>query len=53
MFQGGTSFVDLLCFFLSCVCYASVCVCLFVPCGELLGKGLSLGARSWCLTVSL
>ena len=26
-------------FFLSCVCYAFVCVCLFVPCGHLLGKG--------------
>ena len=25
-------------FFLSCVCYAFVCVCLFVPCGHLLGK---------------
>ena len=25
--------------FLSCVCYAFVCVCLFVPCGHLLGKG--------------
>ena len=26
-------------FFLSCVCYAFVCVCLYVPCGHLLGKG--------------
>ena len=26
-------------FFLSCVCYAFVCVCLYVPCGLLLGKG--------------
>ena len=26
-------------FFLSCVCYAVVRVCLFVPCGHLLGKG--------------
>ena len=25
--------------FLSCVCYAFVCVCLFVPSGHLLGKG--------------
>ena len=25
--------------FLSCVCYAFVRVCLFVPCGHLLGKG--------------
>ena len=38
-FQGGTSFVDLLCFFLSCVCYAFVSVCLYVSCGHLLGKG--------------
>ena len=29
--------------FLSCVCYAFVCVCLFVPCGHLLGKGWPLG----------
>ena len=29
-------------FFLSCVCYAFVHVCLFVPCGHLLGKGLAL-----------
>ena len=28
--------------FLSCVCYAFVRVCLFVPCGHLLGKGRSL-----------
>ena len=26
-------------FFLSCVCYAFVYVCLYVPCGHLLGKG--------------
>ena len=51
-FQGGTSFVDLL-FFLSCVCYAFVRVCLYVPCGHLLGKGWPLGSRLWCLTVSL
>ena len=39
-FKGGTSFLDLLCcFFLSCVCYAFVRVCLFVPYGHLLGKG--------------
>ena len=25
--------MDLLCFFLSCVCYAFVHVCLYVPCG--------------------
>ena len=40
-------------FVLSCVCYAFVCVCLFVPCGHLLGKGLPLGSRLWCITVSL
>ena len=51
-FQGGTSFVDLLCF-LSCVCYAFVRVCLYVPCGHLLGKGWPLGSRLWCLTVSV
>ena len=52
-FQGGTSFVDLLCFFLSCVCFAFVRVCLLVPCGHLLGKGWPLGSRLWCITVSL
>ena len=52
-FQGGTSFLDLLYFFLSCVCYAFVRVCLFVPCGHLLGKGWPLGSRLWCITVSL
>ena len=50
-FQGGTSFVDL--FFLSCVCYAFVSVCLYVPCGHLLWKGWPIGSRLWCLTVSL
>ena len=39
--------------FLSCVCYAFVRVCLYVPCGHLLGKGCPLGSRLWCLTVSL
>ena len=52
-FQGGAPFVDHLCFFLSCVCYAFVHVCLYVPCGHLLGKGWPLGSRLWCLTVSL
>ena len=52
-FQGGTSFVDLLCVFLSCVCYVFVRVCLYVLCGHLLGKGWPLGSRLWCLTVSL
>ena len=40
-------------FFLSCVCYAFVRVCLYVPCGHLLGKGCPLGSRLWYLTVSL
>ena len=31
--------MDLLCFFLSCVCYAFVRVCLYMPGGHLLGKG--------------
>ena len=39
--------------FLSCVCYAFVRGCLYVPCGHLLGKGWPLGFRLWCLTVSL
>ena len=30
--------MDFICFFLSCVCYAFVRVCLYVPCGHLLGK---------------
>ena len=40
-------------FFLSCVCYAFVCVCLYVPCGHLLGKGLPIGSRLRRLSVSL
>ena len=40
-------------FFLSCVCYAFVRVCLYVPCGRLLGKGWPLDSRLLCLTVSL
>ena len=40
-------------FFLSCVCYAFVQVCLYVPCGHLLGKGWSLSSHLWRLTVSL
>ena len=45
--------MDLKCFFLSCVCYAFVGVSLFVSCGHLLGKGIPLGCRLWCITVSL
>ena len=52
-FQGGTSFVDLICFVLSCVCYVFVRVCLYVLCCHLLGKGWPLGSHLWCLTVSL
>ena len=51
-FQGGTSFVDLLCFSVL-FCYAFVCVCLCVPCSHLLEKGWPLGSRLWCLTLSL
>ena len=40
-------------FFLSCVCYACVCVCLFVPSGHLLGKRWPLGPRLCCITVNL
>ena len=39
--------------FLSCVCYAFVSVCLYVPCGHLLVKGWPLGSRLLCLTRSL
>ena len=52
-FQGGISFVDLLFFVLSCVCYVFVRICLYVFCGHLLGKDWPLGSRLWCLTVSL
>ena len=47
-FQGGTSFVDLLCFcsVLCLLCF--VRVCLYVLCGHLLGKGWPLGSRLWC-----
>ena len=40
-----------LCLFLSCVCYAFVHVCLFVPCGHQLGKVWPLGSSLWCLIV--
>ena len=64
-FRGGTSFVDLLCFFLSCVCHAFVSACLVVPCGHLLREGADLLIRLcvtfpigilvqvWCLIVSI
>ena len=45
--------MNLLCFFLSFICYVFVRVCLYVPCGHLLGKSWPLGSRLWCLTVSL
>ena len=37
-------------FFQSCVSYAFVRVCLYVPRGHLLGKVLPLYSRLWCLT---
>ena len=48
-FQGGTSFVDLLCFcsVLCLLCF--VRVCLYVLRGHLLGKGWPLGSCLWCL----
>ena len=48
-FQGGTSFVDLLCFcsVLCLLCF--VRVCLYVLRGHPLGKGWPLGSRLWCL----
>ena len=51
-FQGGTSFVDLLCFcsVLCLLCF--VRVCLYVLRGHLLGKGWPLGSRLWCLLLS-
>ena len=48
-FQGGTSFVDLLCFCYVLCLLCFVCVCLYVLCGHLLGKGWPLGSRLWCL----
>ena len=53
-FQGGTSFVDLLCFCsVLCLLYVFVRVYLIVLIGHLLGKGWPLGSRLWCLSVSL
>ena len=43
-FQGGTSFVDLLCF-----CSVLCLLCLCALCGHLLGKGWPLSSRLWCL----
>ena len=48
-FQGGTSFVDLLCFCSVLYLLCFVRVCLYVLCGHLLGKGWPLGSRLWCL----
>ena len=45
--------MDLLCFYLSCVYYAFVRICLFLPCGHLLGKSWPFGSHLWCITVSL
>ena len=46
-FQGGTSFVDLLCLF--CLCTRLFICALWSSAG----KGWALGSRLWCLTVSL
>ena len=48
-FQGGTSFVDLLCFcsVLCLLCFVRVCLCVLR--GRLLGGGWPLGSRLWCL----
>ena len=43
--------MDRLWFFLSCVCYAFVRICLFVPCSHLLGKSWPFGSRLRCITV--
>ena len=43
--------MDNLCFFLSCVCYAFVHVCLFVPLSHLMVKGWPLDTSLWCLIV--
>ena len=52
-FQGGTSFVDLLCFF-SVLCLLCLCVRLFIcALWSPAGKGLTSWPRLWCLTVSL
>ena len=52
LFQGGASFVDLLCF--SVLCLLCLCARLFICalCSPA-GKGLTFGSRLWCLTMSL
>ena len=52
-FQRRCFFYGSFMLFLSCICYAFLCVCLFMPCGQLLGKGWPLGFRLWCLIVKL
>ena len=47
-FQGGTSFVDLLCVFCA-LCFSWFRVCSLLPCCHLLGKGWPLGSCWWCL----
>ena len=48
-FQGGTSFVDLLCF-CSVLCLPCLCARLFVcALWSPAGKGWPLGSRLWCL----
>ena len=53
LFQGGASFVDLLCYFFLVFGYVFVRLCLLMPCGHLLGKGWPLGSCFWCLIVKL
>ena len=50
-FQVGVSFVDNLCYYCVLLCFHAR---LFVDaCGHLLGKGLPLRSRLWCLIVTL
>ena len=54
-FQGGTSFVDLLCFCLSCFCYAFVRVCLYClwsSAGKWLTSWLSFVVSTVSLSIS-
>ena len=51
-FQGGTSFVDHLCYF--CLVFVMLSrICLLMPCGHLLGMGWPHGSHLWCLIMCL
>ena len=53
-FQGGLSFVNLLCVFFCLVFAMSLCASDYIVlCGHLLEKGWPFGSRLWCLIVSL